>query len=162
MLIQEEKWMQFAISMAKIGEKKGEVPIGAILVYKNKIISQSWNSCISNNDASAHAEILVIKNGGKFLKNYRLLNTSLYVTHEPCLMCSSAIFHARIKKIVYGSYSFNKESLTNFLFFFKKKIKHHIKEIISGVLLYECSMLLKNFFKNIRKNKKHFKLLKLQ
>ncbi|CUR53146.1 tRNA adenosine(34) deaminase TadA [Buchnera aphidicola] len=150
-LSNEEKWMRHAILLAKKGEKKGEVPIGAVLIHKQKIIGHGWNSCIKKNDISAHAEILAIRTAGQFLNNYRLLNTSLYVTHEPCLMCSAAIFHARITRVIYGSYSIKIDKLTNFFLFIKNKKKHHIKEIISGVLLYECSMLLKMFFKRKRK-----------
>ena len=151
MIFDDIYWMRYAILAAKIGEKKGEIPIGSIVVFNNTLIGIGWNSCISQHNSSAHAEILSIQKAGKTLKNYRLLNSILYVTHEPCWMCSSAILLARIGRIVYGSYSSKYECITTFMrLLYKKKIKHHIKNITSGILLYECSILLSNFFKNKR------------
>lgn len=143
-----EYWMKHAILAAKIAESFGEVPVGSIIIYYEKIIGFGWNSCIMHNNVASHAEIIAIKNSGNFLKNYRLNNTSIYITHEPCYMCTLAIINARIKKVFFGSYSHKECSFLNFLK--KKNIKHHIKEIKSGILLYECSILLKNFFKKRR------------
>ncbi|AEH39750.1 tRNA-specific adenosine deaminase [Buchnera aphidicola (Cinara tujafilina)] len=145
-------WMKLALLAAKKGEKKGEVPIGSIIVYKNKLIGTGWNSCISQKNPTAHAEIISIQKAGQKLNNYRLKNTVLYVTHEPCWMCASAIMFARISRIVYGSYSSKYDCITNFVnILYKKNIKHHIVNITSGILLYECSILLSDFFKNKRK-----------
>ncbi|VFP85846.1 tRNA-specific adenosine deaminase [Buchnera aphidicola (Cinara pseudotaxifoliae)] len=144
-------WMKQALKQAYCAKNKGEIPIGSVLVKDNDLVSSSQNSCISLFDVSAHAEILAIQRGSSILKNYRLYNTSLYVTHEPCLMCSSAIISARIRKVVYGSYSFKKYKfsfLMNLLYI--HNVKHHIKDIKSGILLNECSNLLKDFFKNKR------------
>ncbi|WP_075433771.1 tRNA adenosine(34) deaminase TadA [Buchnera aphidicola] len=151
MVLNDQYWMKKALKKAFYGKKKGEIPIGSILVKNNCLISASWNSCISLFDASAHAEILVMRRAGKKLKNYRLNNTALYVTHEPCFMCSDAIINARIEKVVYGSYSFKKNNFSYFMnFLYKNNIKHHIKEIKSGVLFHECSSILNNFFKEKR------------
>ncbi|ABJ90632.1 tRNA adenosine(34) deaminase TadA [Buchnera aphidicola] len=151
MLSIDNYWMKYALKQAYLGKKNGEVPIGSLLIKNNNLISSAWNSCINLFDASAHAEILVIRNGGKILKNYRLKNTILYVTHEPCFMCSEAIINARINKVVYGSYSFKKNCFSYYInFLYINNIKHHIKEIKSGILLYECSNLLKNFFRRKR------------
>ncbi|WP_154049227.1 tRNA adenosine(34) deaminase TadA [Buchnera aphidicola] len=144
-------WMKKALNQAKKGKQRGEVPIGSVLVKGNYLVSSSCNSCISLFDSSAHSEILVIKTGGIKLKNYRLYNTVLYVTHEPCFMCSAAIINSRICRVVYGSYSSNKHNFSYFMnLLYINNIKHHIKDIKSGVLLYECSSLLKNFFKKKR------------
>lgn len=152
MIFDDVYWMKFALLAAKIGEKKGEVPIGSIIVYQNKLISTGWNSCISQNNSSAHAEMLSIQKAGQKLKNYRLSNAIIYVTHEPCWMCSAAIVLARISRIVYGSYSSKYNCITSFLdILYKQNIKHHIKNITSGILLYECSILLSKFFKKKRK-----------
>ncbi|VFP81457.1 tRNA-specific adenosine deaminase [Buchnera aphidicola (Cinara curvipes)] len=144
-------WMKIALNQAYKGEKRGEIPIGSVLVKNNYLISSSYNSCVSLFDASAHSEILVIRKGGKKLKNYRLYNTVLYVTHEPCFMCSAAIINSRIRRVVYGSYSTKKHDFSYFMnLLYINNIKHHIRDIKSGVLLYECSNLLKNFFKKKR------------
>lgn len=109
-------WMKMALLEAKKGLRRGEVPIGAILLQNNSFISSGYNSCIMKNDPNAHAEILAIKRGGRIINNYRFKNTSLYVTHEPCFMCSGAILNARINKIIFGSYNTNN---TGLFFFFK-------------------------------------------
>lgn len=151
MFFTDSYWMKKALEQANFGKKNGEIPVGSILVKNNKVISSSWNSCVSLFDTSAHAEILAIRKGGKILKNYRLNNTTLYVTHEPCFMCSAAIIHARIFKVVYGSYSLKKNCFSYFMnLLYINKIKHHIKDIKSGILLHECSNLLKNFFRKKR------------
>ncbi|VFP78155.1 tRNA-specific adenosine deaminase [Buchnera aphidicola (Cinara cuneomaculata)] len=144
-------WMKKALKQAYFGKKNGEIPIGSILIKDNKIISSSFNSCIKLCDTSAHAELLAIRKGGKKLKNYRLYYTTLYVTHEPCLMCSAAIISARIYRLVYGSYSTKKCNFSYFMnLLYIHQIKHHLKDITSGILLSECSELLKKFFKKKR------------
>ncbi|CAL4321450.1 tRNA-specific adenosine deaminase [Buchnera aphidicola (Eriosoma grossulariae)] len=149
----DEYWMKQALRLAKLSELIGEIPIGAVLILDNKIIGNGWNSSISKCDPTAHAEIIALREGGLFLNNYRLLNTTLYVTLEPCLMCLNAIFYSRISNLVYGAKNnrycfFKKKLIDNNLF--AKKITIH-----GGVLELTCSLLLKNFFKNKRKNKKN-------
>ena len=147
---EDEKWMQIAIQEAIKAEKEGEVPIGAVLVKDGLLIAKAHNQPISKNDATAHAEIQLIRAAGKKLKNYRLTETSLYVTLEPCAMCLGAIMHARIKRIVYGAHDpktgvcGSSEDLTNANCF-----KHKI-HITGGVSERKCSQLLQTFFKLLR------------
>ena len=99
----DEKWMSLAIKQAIKAEEEGEVPVGAVLVKDGTIIEKAHNQPISTNDATAHAEIQLLRAAGKKKKNYRLTGTTLYVTLEPCAMCFGAMMHARIERIVYGA-----------------------------------------------------------
>jgi tRNA(adenine34) deaminase len=147
---EDEKWMQIAIQEAIKAEKEGEVPVGAVLVKDGLLIAKAHNQPISKNDATAHAEIQLIRAAGKKLKNYRLTETSLYVTLEPCAMCLGAIMHARIKRIVYGAHDpktgvcGSSEDLTNANCF-----KHKI-HITGSVSESKCCQLLQTFFKSRR------------
>ena len=144
-------FMSEALKQAKLSFKADEVPIGAVLVYKNKIISSGHNLSITNHDPSAHAEILTIRDAGQYLKNYRLLNCSLYVTLEPCVMCLGAIFHARISNLIFGAYDPKTgacESAVNLKE--NKELNHHCF-IRGGVLEEESKTLLQNFFEIKRK-----------
>jgi tRNA(adenine34) deaminase len=141
--------MKYALKLALIAKKKGEIPVGAILVFKKKIIGEGWNASINNNDPTAHAEIIALRQGGKKLKNYRLLNTTLYVTLEPCIMCFGAVIHSRIKHLVIGA-----KEKTNKIGILKKYLKNnninHQLSITESVLIEECSNLLNQFFKKKR------------
>jgi tRNA(adenine34) deaminase len=147
---EDEKWMQIAIQEAIKAEKEGEVPVGAVLVKEGLLIAKAHNQPISKNDATAHAEIQLIRVAGKELQNYRLNGSTLFVTLEPCAMCFGAMVHARIKRIVYGAHDLktgvcgSSEDLTNANFF-----KHKIN-ISGGVLESKCSQLLQTFFKSRR------------
>ena len=142
----DEKWMQIAIQEAIKAEKEGEVPVGAVLVKDGLLIAKAHNQPISKNDATAHAEIQLIRAAGKKLKNYRLTETSLYVTLEPCAMCLGAMMLARIERIVYGAHDpktgvcGSSENLINANCF------NHKINLVSGVLENECKQLLKKFF----------------
>jgi len=151
---EDEKWMRLAIKEAILAESEGEVPVGAVLIKNELLIAKAHNQSISKSDATAHAEMLLIQAAGKKLKNYRLNETTLYVTLEPCAMCFSAMMHARIKRVVYGAYDSKTgvcgscDDLRNAKFF-----KHRIN-ITSGVLKLENQKILKSFFKNLRLLKK--------
>ncbi|CAL4042876.1 tRNA adenosine(34) deaminase TadA [Buchnera aphidicola] len=144
-------WMRYALKLAIIAGKKGEVPVGSILVFKKKIIAEGYNASICHNDPTAHAEILALRQGGKKLKNYRLLNTTLYVTLEPCIMCFGAIIQSRIGHLVFGA-----KEKTNKLSILKKYLKNNIINhkfnITESILLKECSDVLNKFFKKRRKS----------
>ena len=103
-MTEDEKWMQLAILEANIAKDKGEVPVCSILVQNNQIISKAHNCQISKNDPTAHAEIEVLRKAGEKLNNYRLPQTTLYVTLEPCAMCLGAMIHARIERVVFGAF----------------------------------------------------------
>ncbi len=145
------KFMQAAIAEAKKAMKKGEVPIGAVLVKDNKIIARGHNLKESKQDVTAHAEIIVIKKAAKKLKNWRLLDTTLYVTLEPCAMCASAINQSRIKEIVYALDDPNNGAINSGIHLYNIKTINKPSHIKSGVLKDESKFLLKEFFKSHRK-----------
>ena len=147
---EDEKWMSLALKQARKAAEEGEVPVGAILVKDGLLLAKAYNQPISTNDATAHAEIQLLRTAGGKLKNYRLNGTSLYVTLEPCAMCFGAMVHARVKRIVYGAHDpktgvcGSSENLTNANCF-----KHKIN-ITGGVSERKCSQLLQTFFKSRR------------
>lgn len=145
-----EFWMKYALNLAKKAKNEGEIPVGAVLIYNNNIIGEGWNKNINNNDPTAHAEIIALRTAAIKLKNYRLISSTLYVTLEPCLMCSGAIIYSRIKHIVFGTKDNkmnNSSSLSNV--FHKFKINKNIK-ITEGILSQSCSLIIKQFFHNLR------------
>lgn len=148
--IMEEKYMKEALNEAKKSFLHGDVPVGAVIVYKNKIISKAHNEKEKNRIATKHAEIIAIEKACKKLKDWRLEDCVLYVTLEPCLMCAGAIIQSRIKKIVYAT---NSEkfgfagSIENVL---KNNKNNHIVEIEVGLLENDSKKILKDFFKNKR------------
>ena len=142
----DEKWMNLAIKQAIKAEKDGEVPIGAVLVKDGHLIATAHNQSITKSDASAHAEIQLLRKAGGKLQNYRLNGSTLYVTLEPCAMCFGAMVHARIERIVYGACDPKTgvcgscDDLTNVDYF-----KHKI-DITGGILEKECKRILQSFF----------------
>ncbi|QCI17078.1 tRNA adenosine(34) deaminase TadA [Buchnera aphidicola (Aphis helianthi)] len=147
---QDKYWMKIALKYAYHAKKKGEIPIGAILVLQEKIIGIGWNSSIIKNDPTAHAEIVALRQAGKNIKNYRLKNTTLYVTLEPCLMCFGAIIHSRISRLVFGA-SDKKDKKYLFKNIFLELQKKNKLKIQKNIMEYQCSQILINFFKNKRK-----------
>jgi len=149
----EYKWMNLALEEAKIAEKNLEVPVGAVLVnlLNNELISKSSNKIINKSNPLLHAEIEVIFEGLKFLNNKYLKNTAIYITLEPCLMCAAAISEARISKVYFGAYDMNRGSIENGVRLYHHK-NYFKPEVYGGILEKECSDLIKNFFKKIRKS----------
>ena len=164
MEIEHNFWMGKAIEIAKQGAIEGEVPIGALLVQsaipakagnhneiKSQKIASAHNQKESLNDPTAHAEMIVIREATKKLKNWRLLNTILYVTAEPCAMCAGAIVQSRIPLVVYGCKEDRFGAVeSNHKIFDNCNSNHHPK-VISRVLENECKELLQNFFENLRR-----------
>ena len=143
---EDEKWMSLALEQAVKAEEEGEVPVGAILVKDGLVIARAHNQPISTNDATAHAEIQLLRTAGRKLKNYRLTGTSLYVTLEPCAMCLGAIMHARVKRIVFGAHDPKTGVCGSSENLMDAKCFNHKINLVSGVLENECRQLLKNFF----------------
>ena len=143
---EDEKWMSLALEQAVKAEKEGEVPVGAILVKGGLVVARAHNQPISTNDATAHAEIQLLRAAGEKLKNYRLTGTSLYVTLEPCAMCLGAIMHARIKRIIYGAHDLKTGVCGSSENLMEANCFNHKINLVSGVLENESKQLLKDFF----------------
>ena len=142
--------MNLALNEARLAFSNQEVPVGAVLVKENKIISQSFNQSISKKDPSGHAEMNVLRDASKKLNNYRLNGCSLYVTLEPCLMCFGACVHARISKLIYGADDLKIGAVKSNLEQINSTKLNHKFEIISGILKEECAEVLSSFFKEKR------------
>ena len=145
-----EHWMQLALDQAEIAYQRGEVPIGAIVVYQNQVIGVGYNRREVDHDVTAHAEVIAIKQASQFLKSWRLNDCSLYVTVEPCLMCTGAILQSRIAEVIYGTDEPKSGAIRSTLII--KKIPHGqtTPSIQSGVLKDQCQDILIRFFKNKR------------
>lgn len=151
---QDEYWMQQALQHAKDAAKKGEIPVGAVLIDAKGYLAAAGNSPISNQDPTAHAEIIAMRTAAERLQNYRLPGTTLYVTLEPCIMCMGAMIHARIERLVYGTTDPKTGAATSIYTIGNDGYLNHKIEIHSGVLAEQCSDLLKKFFRSRRKEKK--------
>jgi len=149
----DEYFMSIAIDIAKHGSPD-EVPIGAVVVYENKVISFASNMRETDSDPTAHAEVLALRRAGIGLERWNLSDCTIYVTLEPCAMCAGAIINSRIKRLVYGATDTRFGAINSvYNIGTDNKLNHRI-EVTSGILESECSQLLSDFFKNIRKNKK--------
>ena len=143
--------MQEAINEAKNGWLEGEVPVGSLLIdNSNRIVARNHNRCISLNDPTAHAEILVIRQAALSIKNYRLNGLTMFVTIEPCPMCMGAIINARLEMLIFGAFdqragaAGSVYNLTN-----DKRLNHQVK-VVSGIMENECKGLLQDFFRRRR------------
>lgn len=142
--------MSEALRQAQYAEADQEVPVGAVVVYQGRIVGQGCNRSITDSDPSAHAEIIAMRAAARSLNNYRLLDTTLFVTLEPCVMCVGAILHARVKRLVFGAYD-PKTGAAGSVFDLVGDLRHnHAIEVAGGVLGPECSRLLKDFFQERR------------
>ena len=146
----DEHWMKIAIQEANLAMNENEIPVGAVIVQNDKLIAQAHNQSIQNNDPTAHAEIQVIRKAGIELSNYRLNDSTLYVTLEPCPMCYSALVHARIKKIIFGALDFKTGACGSCENFSSLNCFNHNIIVQSNILGEDCSNLLKSFFKSKR------------
>jgi len=156
--ISDLKFMQRAYELAQQAGKINEIPVGAVVVANGQIIGEGFNQSITNNDPSAHAEMLAIKAAGQTLQNYRMLDCTLYVTLEPCPMCAGLLVHSRIKRLVFAA-SDLKTGAAGSAFNLVEHEKHnHSIEVSQGIMAEECSNLLSAFFKRrrteIKENKK--------
>ena len=144
--------MKIALAEAEKAARMGEVPVGAVLVSDSgKILAASPNRTIHLADPSAHAEILALRMAGQILKNYRLLNTTLYVTVEPCIMCMGAIIHARVGRIVYGASDPKWGGAGSLYNFAIDNRLNHRPEVIGGICENQCREIMQKFFRTKRK-----------
>jgi len=142
--------MKEALKEAKKAYKKGEVPVGAVVVVDGKIISKAYNKKESINDPTAHAEILAIRKACKALDNWRLTEATLYITKEPCIMCCGAIINARLKRVVYGCDDPKGGGAVSLYSILQDARLNHQVEIKNGILEKECRDILQKFFKELR------------
>ena len=149
-----EKFMKLAIAEAKKAEKKGECPIGAVIVYNDTVISKAHNLRESKQLTINHAELLAIKKANKKLASWRLEDCDLYITLEPCPMCSGAIIQSRIQNVYFGAFDKKAGAAGSVCDLFVPGMFNHNVSVTGGVLKDECSSLLTDFFSNLRKSRK--------
>lgn len=155
--VRDIHYMKMAMDMAVKAEEKGEVPVGAILVKDDEVISAGFNFCIGLHDPSAHAEMQCLRQAGKVIENYRLLDTTLYVTLEPCAMCAGAMVHSRVSRLVFGANDAKTGAAGTVIDLVRHPAFNHQLEVTSGVLAEECAEQLSQFFRRRRKEKKALK-----
>jgi tRNA(adenine34) deaminase len=155
---QDEYFMKEAILEAKKAEELNEVPIGAVIVIDGEIISRAHNLRESNQSAVAHAELIAIDKACKEIGSWRLEGASLYVTLEPCPMCSGAIILSRVKRVVYGASDPKGGCAGTFMNLLQDERFNHQSEVTKGILEEECSQMLSQFFRELRRRKKQGKM----
>jgi tRNA(adenine34) deaminase len=156
-LQQDEFWMAYTLELAQQAEKNGEVPVASVVVAGQKLISSGINAPIELNDPTAHAEILALREAGQSIQNYRLCDTTLYVTLEPCSMCAGAIIHARVSRVVYAAKDPRTGAAGSVFNLLQNPLLNHQCEVTSGVLQNESADMLKAFFKRRRLEHKQSK-----
>ncbi len=142
--------MQRALEQAKKAESEGEIPVGAVLTFEDEIIAEAHNTPISINDPSGHAEVNVMRKGAQILNNYRLENTSLYVTLEPCMMCCGLLIHARVENLIFSATDPKSGSVVSNANLLDSDFVNHRVKYSQGPLTKESSKLLRKFFADKR------------
>lgn len=140
-------WMQQALAMAAQAAQEDEVPVGAVVVLNDEIIGTGYNHPISKLDPTAHAEVVALRNAAHHVGNYRLLDATLYVTLEPCIMCAGAMVHARIKRLVFGASDTKAGAVVSQASVFDKSFLNHRVAYEGGLLAQDCGRILSEFFK---------------
>lgn len=143
---QSQSFMEEAIELAKEAARRGEVPVGAVVVLEGQIIARAHNLVETLRDPTAHAEILALRQAAQILQETRLGECDLYVTLEPCTMCASAIAHSRIKRLYYGAYDPKGGAVDHGVRFFSQSTCFHHPEVFGGIDEKECASLLRHFF----------------
>lgn len=146
MSARDEYWMNYALYLAKIASQKQEVPVGAVLVRNDEVIGEGYNRPISLKDPTAHAEVVALREGAIKTGNYRLPDTCLYVTLEPCVMCVGALVHARIKRLVFGANDQKAGAVVTQSQLLDTSFLNHRVLYQGGLLKEECSAVIKQFF----------------
>lgn len=149
--------MRYALSLANNAQQQGEIPVGAVLIKDKQVIGEGWNQCISLHDPSAHAEMIALRDAGKNQQNYRLVDSCLYVTLEPCTMCAGLLIHSRIKRLVFAASDYKTGAVGSLFDLLGDPRMNHQVEVSGGVLAQECGDKLSAFFKLRREQKKLFK-----
>ena len=139
-------FMRAALAQAHAAAASGEVPVGAVLVRDGEIIAAGHNAPIASHDATAHAEIAALRAAGQALGSYRLTDTTLYVTLEPCVMCAAAMVHARVRRLVFGAWDPRAGGAGSIVNVFTLPGLNHRVDVFGGVLMEECAALLQQFF----------------
>ncbi len=142
----DERFMREALALAQIGQTKGEVPVGAVVVRGGEIIGRGYNQPVSLRDPTAHAEIVAMRDAARSVDNYRLVDCELYVTLEPCAMCAGAIIHARIARLVYGAADPKTGACGSVTDLFSQPKLNHHTTVQGGILGGESSAMLQQFF----------------
>jgi len=148
--VSDEVFLRRALDLARQAEARGEVPVGAVVVYENRIVGEGANAPISTGDPTAHAEILALRAAAKSLNNYRLSGCTLYATLEPCVMCAGAIVHARLDRLVFGARDLRFGGVRSKFQLVDSDLLNHRVAVTEGVLAAECTALLQNFFASRR------------
>ncbi|WP_353152865.1 tRNA adenosine(34) deaminase TadA [Herminiimonas fonticola] len=148
---QDEIWMRQALDQAHNAWALGEVPVGAVVVKDGQVIATGFNQPIGTHDPTAHAEIMALRAAATILGNYRLPGCELYVTLEPCVMCSGAMMHARLARVVFGASDPKTGACGSIVNLFEQNQLNHHTQLTGGVLATECGTLLKDFFAERRK-----------
>jgi len=151
----DEYWMRKAMKLARFAQSKGEIPVGAILVQNDKLIASGCNLSITLNDPSAHAEMIAIRRAGQKLNNYRIVNTTLYVTLEPCPMCAGLLVHSRISRLVFGASDLKTGAAGSVMDICNHAVLNHQIDVEPDVLKDDCSQLISMFFRKRREEKKN-------
>lgn len=146
----DELWMEEALRSAQRALEVGEVPVGAVMVCTGRIVGRGWNRNITDNDPTAHAEIVALREAGATIGNHRLAECELFVTIEPCAMCAGAMVHARVARLIYGADDPKAGAVKSVMQVLNHPRLNHRMEVRSGVLAGRCAELLQRFFKNRR------------
>lgn len=146
----DEHWMQLALAQARLAGERGEVPVGAVLVREGELVAAAGNGQIAEHDPCAHAEIRCLREAASKLQNYRLAGCEMFVTLEPCVMCSGAMVHARIDRLVYATAEPKAGAVESKMRYLAAPWINHRIEVSSGVLERDCSQLLQDFFRRRR------------
>jgi len=143
--------MRHALRLAELAGAEGEVPVGAVLIKDDELVGEGWNRPIATHDPSAHAELQALRAAAAAVGNYRLLDTTLYVTLEPCVMCAGAIIHARVARVVYGAGDPKTGAAGGAVDIFAAPFVNHRVAVEGGILAEECGRMLTEFFKERRR-----------
>jgi tRNA(adenine34) deaminase len=146
----DELWMEEALRCAQRAREAGEVPVGAVVTFENRIVGRGWNRNISDADPTAHAEIIALRDAGTTVGNHRLEGCELFATIEPCAMCAGALVHARIRRLVYGADDPKAGAVHSVMQVLNHPQLNHTLEVRRGILAGRSAELLQTFFRNRR------------